>query len=512
MSVVSRGHAAAHPSWRSRRYRDHLNHVGAAAAEDRFVTDDAAPAGWISLFGSGRSPTLAVLLGGVLLYAMSALLSSTAMPSAIRDIGGVAYITWPTAAFLAASIAASSGAGLLKARIGARRSYLLASAAFCAGALICALAGQMGVLVAGRFLQGAGGGLLSALSYIVVRTVFPKSMWARAFAMLSGIWGVAVLLGPLVGGAFAGAGYWRGAFFSVAAVAIVLAAAAYFVLPRDAPPRGDRIDAFPALRLGLLAVSIAAMSVAGVAASAATKIALVGAALANVAAMLALDRRAPAPLLPSDAFSWKGVVGPGLWMALLLAIANDPFPIYGPLFLQELHGLTPLNAGYLVALEALSWTVAAVAVAGRADRAPGALLVGGPLLMGAGLAGIGLFMPNGPVEALLVPIFCAGAGIGACWACMAQRVMVAAREGEEDVAASAIATVQLFGLAFGAAVAGLIANLVGYAGGLSMVATRAAAFWVPISFVGVTIAAAVAGVRVTRAWPQAGASHMRRDF
>ena len=223
--------------------------------------------------------------------------------------------------------------------------------------------------------------------------------------------------------------------------------------------------------------------------------ALIALSVAAVAVMLRLDRASASPLFPSDAFSTRTVVGSGLWMALLLSTANDPFPLYGPLFLQMLHGLNPLSAGYLVALEALAWTVAAVTVAGYSSRHAWALVVG-PMMMSAGLAGIALVMPGGTVPQLILPIFCAGAGIGTCWAFMAQRVMNAAKPGESDVAASSVATVQLFGLAFGGAVAGLIANIAGFSKGLTLQATHTAAFWVPASFVVVTMAASAAGSRL----------------
>ena len=190
---------------------------------------------WRELGASGRALTLVVLLGAVLLYAMNALLAATVAPSAVRDFGGIAYITWPTAAFLASSIAAASAGGLLTSRIGARRAFILAALVFCLGALACAHAAGMAQLVAGRFVQGAGGGLLSSLTYILVRTQFPPDLWPRVFALISGTWGVAVLLGPLIGGAFANSGSWRGAFYFVAAAAGLLAALASRSLERDGP-------------------------------------------------------------------------------------------------------------------------------------------------------------------------------------------------------------------------------------------------------------------------------------
>jgi MFS family permease len=451
---------------------------------------------WRELGASGRALTLVVLLGAVLLYAMNALLAATVAPSAVRDFGGIAYITWPTAAFLASSIAAASAGGLLTSRIGARRAFILAALVFCLGALACALAAGMAQLVAGRFVQGAGGGLLSSLTYILVRTQFPPDLWPRVFALISGTWGVAVLLGPLIGGAFANSGSWRGAFFFVAAAAGLLAGVASRSLERDGPRNPSQAAAFPILRLGLLGFSIAAMCAAQVLHVTALVTPLIALSVAAVVVMLRLDRASASPLFPSDAFSTRTVVGSGLWMALLLSTANDPFPLYGPLFLQMLHGLSPLSAGYLVALEALAWTVAAVTVAGYSSRHASVLLVVGPMMMSAGLAGIALVMPDGTVPQLILPIFCAGTGIGTCWAFMAQRVMNAAKPGESDVAASSVATVQLFGLAFGGAVAGLIANIAGFSKGLTLQATHTAAFWVPASFVVVTMAASAAGSRL----------------
>jgi len=87
--------------------------------------------------------------------------------------------------------------------------------------------------------------------------------------------------------------------------------------------------------------------------------------------------------------------------------------------------------------------------------------------MAAGLLGLGLLMAPGPVGALLLPIFLIGIGIGVCWAFIAQRIMTGAKRGEENIAAASVATVQQAGIAFGAAVAGLVANASGLGGGCS---------------------------------------------
>ena len=83
---------------------------------------------------------------------------------------------------------------------------LLALTLFTLGTLTCATAPSMSVMLFGRCLQGAGGGLLNAFSYAIVSRLFPQMLWTRMFATLSGCWGFAALLGPLVGSVFADLG------------------------------------------------------------------------------------------------------------------------------------------------------------------------------------------------------------------------------------------------------------------------------------------------------------------
>jgi predicted MFS family arabinose efflux permease len=221
------------------------------------------------------------------------------------------------------------------------------------------------------------------------------------------------------------------------------------------------------------------------------KAGLIAFALVALVIMVRVDRRATSPLLPSDAFSFGTPTGVGLWLVLLLSVTYSPLQIYVAIFLQRLHGLDPLSAGYAVAGASFGWTGAALLVAGVEARWQDRLIVLGPLVMGAGLLAIAGLMPL-PLGYVAVPaVVLTGAGIGICWAFVAQRVMSGARRGDETVAASSLATVQQLGFAIGAAFAGLIAN----ASGLSH-DVAAAAFWVPVCFVAAAGAAFVAALRL----------------
>jgi len=183
-------------------------------------------------------------------------------------------------------------------------------------------------------------------------------------------------------------------------------------------------------------------------------------------------------------------------MGLLMSVGYSPLAIYAPLFLQRLHGLNPLGAGYMVALASLAWTTAALWVASLSEDWPPKMIVIGPSTMGAGLAGVGILMAPGPVAALILPIVLIGIGIGSAWAFVLQRVMSGAKGGEENIAAASVATVEQAGIALGAATAGLVANASGLNNGLDPSAMLRASLTVPLALVAAPLAASAIGVRL----------------
>lgn len=452
--------------------------------------------GWSALLKPQWVPLLVALVGGVLLHSMNVLMLATVLPSIVEDVGGTAMMSWPTTAFLASSIVAATCTGHLTARLGARTAFCAGAVVFGIGALVCAMAPSMGVVVAGRFVQGFGGGVLSAMAYVLVGNAFPEPMWPRVAALLSGAWSMSVLVGPMVGGAFATWGNWRGAFYAVTILAALLAVVAARSLPRARAEKGGPLRIVPFGRVALICLAIAVMSTASVVSLPLAKLGLFLAAVVLLIAMILLDRRSTAPLFPSDAFSPRSVTGVAMTFALLVSIAYSPLSIFVPIFLQGLHGFDPLAAGYAVAGASMGWTVSSILVSGWSPHAAGRMLVIGPLAMAVGLGGVALLMATKPVLVLPVLIALVGLGIGTCWGFGVQRLMGGARQGEGALAASAVATVQQTGFALGAAAAGIVATLAGLSRGLSTQGIESAAFWVPVSFVPVALIAAVAGVRL----------------
>lgn len=458
--------------------------------QDRIDTE-----GWRALLRPATLPTLAVLLAGVLLHSMNVLLLATIMPSIVADIRGEAMIAWPTTAYLASSIVATTVAGRLTTRMGAARIFSAAAFTFALGSVVSAFAPTMLQVIGGRFLQGFGGGLLSALAYILARQVFPIALLPRVFALLTSVWSISALVGPLVGGVFATYGSWRSAFLAVAALAGAIGLVAMRTLPAGMGSGGST-KAIPVGLIALVAGAITLMSVSAIVDDLLVKASFVAAAIAAMALMVRLNARSASPLLPTDAFLPRSATGLGLWMVLLLSIAFSPVHIYVPVLLQKLHGLSPIAAGYAVAAAAIAWTLAALVTASLSLRQADLLLITGPLAIAGGLVGLTVTLTDGPVMAILAALLLIGVGMGTTWSFIAQRVMARPKPGEGDLAASAVATIQQTGFGLGSALSGIVANLAGFtmdAGRDGLTATTIA---VPLVFAVTAIIAAVVGWRL----------------
>ncbi len=228
------------------------------------MQDHKPTAGWGDLFAGRNAIVSLTLVGGVALHAINVFIATTILPTVVADIGGMDYYAWNTALFVTASILGSALVPRLLSQAGPRSAYLIAAVIFAAGTLTCGLAPSMPVMLAGRAIQGLGGGMMLALSYSMIRIVFDEALWPRAIGLVSGMWGVATLVGPAIGGVFAELGIWRAAFWSLAPVIAVFTIMAMTVLPRESgsAASNDRL-AWPQLILltaAVLAVSAGSIS------------------------------------------------------------------------------------------------------------------------------------------------------------------------------------------------------------------------------------------------------------
>ena len=439
---------------------------------------------WRELTRGENAARSAVVGGGMVLHAVNVFIVATILPSVVRDIGGLHLFAWSTTLYVVASLLGGVACARLMHHVGTRWTYRLALTVFGLGCLVCASAPSMPVLLAGRLVQGLGAGTLSALSFTQIRLLFPERLWPRAIAIVSAMWGIATLLGPAIGGAFAQYGAWRAAFWSLLAATPCLWLLVERVLPRHAPrPTGPRA-ALSWLNLGLLVAGVVALSAGGAAARGTGAMLGLMLGLTSAAIFVARERTGLLRVLPRGACDLAHPMGAAYaaMILLLLAITSE---IFVPYFLQVLHGMTPLAAGYLTAVLSGSWTLGSITSSGIARHRVPAMLVLGPLAMAAGVLGLALIMPgtsSGLATRSGVSLCLAlmGLGIGSCWPHLAARVFAAAVDGEQGLAAASITTVTMLGNAYGSAIGGVIANQAGLAdpGGIAGARSAALALYV----------------------------------
>ncbi|MFP1132823.1 MFS transporter [Asticcacaulis sp. W401b] len=423
--------------------------------------------GWGELLSGGNLIRSIALSGGVALHAVNLYISTTILPSVVREIGGMDYYAWNMTLFVVASILGAALSSPVLAHVGPRGGYGIAGLIFIIGTLVCTMANDMPIMLVGRLVQGFGGGILLALAYAMVRRVYVEQLWPRALALLSSMWGIATLLGPAVGGVFAELGLWRGAFLVLVPFAALVVLAAVFVLPQREPGRSPG-EPLPLTQLLLLTLAVFAASWGGVGKDLSSIAIGMAAALVLIVLLVLVERRSNCKLLPRNTFRLPAALGSLYSTSALLAGTVTCTEIFLPLFLQELHGRSPLQAGYIAAVMSAGWTAAAISASGFQARrrviavhAGPVLSVGAMVILAAALPWAGQIGDWLPLTLICGALVVGGAGVGLAYPHLSAMVLRVAPPDEADNAASSIMTVQLCATAFGAALAGLAVNLAG---------------------------------------------------
>lgn len=421
---------------------------------------------WGALFQGGNALRSLTLVGGVVLYAINMYIVTTILPNIVNDIGGLTYFSWNTTFFIVSSIVGSAVTSKVMGYYGPRKTYLLALFIFACGSIWCALAFSMWFLLIGRALQGVGGGMLFALGYMLIRIVFEPRLWTRATALVSGMWGVATLLGPAIGGIFAQSGNWRWAFWSLLPFIIVLGCVVLNKIAAKVDFDNESESKLPNMTLILLVLSVTLISLSSMKEDLIWMLSCLFLGLLLLGVMVSIDRKATYKLLPTGAYSLKAVLGK-TYLVMALLIFGMTTEIFVPYFLQVIHGLQPLGAGYLTAIMAAGWTIAAIPSAAQIGRIRRLLMMAGLICISFSLMILASTLSiHSEGHFLLLSLYAlallgVGFGIGLVWSHLLNLVFISAPKGEEALTSASVTTVQLYATALAAAISGLVVNQAG---------------------------------------------------
>ncbi|MGV9941451.1 MFS transporter [Streptomyces sp. NPDC003401] len=339
-------------------------------------------------------------------------------------------------------------------RFGRRRVFVVGIALFTLASVGCGLADTSGRLIAFRALQGFGAAAVMPLSLTLLSAAVPARMRGLALGVWSGVSGLAVALGPVVGGAVVEGMDWRWIFWINVPVCLVAVPLVLFAL---------RESTLPGARLDLAGMALAAAGLCAVVWgivhgepdgwTSATVLGAFAAGLVLLAAFVAREARAPQPMLPLSfyrvrAFTLTNVVSAAMY-----------FGVFGSLFLlaqylQIVPPRTPLEAG----VRTLPWTLMPMFVAPVAglltDRVGGGRLMAlGLFLQGVGLGWLNLLVGTDTAySSMVAPMVVAGAGMGFVFAPTAAVVLGSVPAEHAGKASGANTTVREIGGALGIAV------------------------------------------------------------
>jgi EmrB/QacA subfamily drug resistance transporter len=399
--------------------------------------------------------TFAIVSVALFMVVLDNLVVTTALPSIRADLGGgLQALEWTVNAYtLTFAVLLLTGAALGD-RFGRRRMFVIGLGIFTLASAGAALAPSTGALIAARALQGAGAAIVTPLTLTLLSTAFPPERRGLAIGAWSGISGLGVALGPLVGGAVVDGISWHWIFWLNVPTGLVLAPLAYRRLAESRGP-SDRLD-LGGLALGgvgLLGVVYGIVRGAELGWTSSTVLSSLTAGAILLASFVAWELRTPAPMLPMRFFRSRAFAASnGVSFAMYFGVFGSIFLLAQ--FFQVTQHMSPLEAG----LRTLPWTGMPMLVAPIAgllsDR------IGSRPLMVAGLAlqaiAIGwlasVSTPTVAYSSLVIPFILAGTGMALVFAPTANAVLNAVRPQEAGQASGATNAIREVGGTLGVAV------------------------------------------------------------
>jgi EmrB/QacA subfamily drug resistance transporter len=405
------------------------------------------------------------VIGGISLCILLSALDQTvvvpAVPAMAAELHGFDHISWIVSAYLLTSTASTPIYGKLSDIYGRRALLLPAIILFMVASVLCAMAQTLPQLVLFRALQGVGGAGLIAMAHASIADVVAPRERGRYQAYMTGMWGLASIAGPVVGGAMTDHLSWRAIFW----INVPLGIAAFLMSNRalkllKVTPKAARIDYAGAVLLtGAITSALLVLSWGGTTYPWVSGPVLGTGALAALllAALSVRERVAPDPLLPPRLFRNPTLVA-GLAISFLAAFCMFGPTFLLPLFFQLVRGTDAASSGllatpFLLAFVVFSYTSGQLAR--RLGRTKG-LLVLALVCCVAGFLVLSRAGINTPGLWLLVGMIVLGAGVGLVQPCVTVTIQNAAEMRDVGIATGCMLLLRTMGGTFGTTLAGAI--------------------------------------------------------
>jgi EmrB/QacA subfamily drug resistance transporter len=417
------------------------------------------------LDGSGRDRANSAALAALCLLLFLTFLDNTIVSVALGDLqtslqAGISQLQWVIGAYALTFAAIMLACGMIGDELGRKKVMLTGAGVFCGGAVLCAMAPNVQTLIAGRAIMGLGAAASEPGTLSVIRQIYTNAK-ERAWAI--GIWaavsGLALALGPVIGGALDGLWGWRAIFWFSVIFGLVALVGAAVTVPESSDPTASRVDilgtVFGAGALAALMFAIIDAETAGFGATYVLVLLIVAVVLA--VAFVGWERRSAHPLLDVRYFRLPRFTVPNL-VAFCTYLATFAIFFFTALYLVEV----PSDSGYKIALVFLPMTVLMIIGSLVAGYWTGRAGPRWPITVGCGAFAAGLLIAaplitqHPDYTGLSLALALAGAGIGITVVPVTSAVLDAVPPERSGMAASAANTSREIGAVAGASILGAL--------------------------------------------------------
>ncbi|WP_232697757.1 MDR family MFS transporter [Brevibacillus daliensis] len=397
------------------------------------------------------------------LTAIDTTVITTAMPAIANELGQTELISWVFSIYLLTTAVTTPIYGKLSDLFGRKKVFLFGSVLFLLGSVLCGLSGSMKELMLYRGIQGLGAGAVQPISMTIIGDLFNQEQRAKLMGVFSAVWGVAAIVGPVIGGFFVDFVTWQWIFYINVPIGILGIYLMYKHFHENLVPKKARIDYWGALfftgaLVTFLYVLLAEGEGQGIVINGQT-ITLLVISLVLLGVFLLVEKRTPEPMLPLSLFK-RPLIAVSQIISILHGALLIGISVYMPNWLINVVGLSATAAGLVVLPLSLGWPIAA-AIGGRLMGRYSykwIVFVGGIFFI-IGQFLLSFLTQQTPIYYIGILMFIMGLGFGLTFTALTVAVQGSVSWNQRGVATSSIQFMRTMGQTVGITVFGAIFNM-----------------------------------------------------